>query len=110
MFPILAERAGRQPARSRRPAADARDRHGPDVGTQAPRARRAVARLAPIVIGEIGRTLRSLRETGLTVLLVEQNARLTCSVASRIYISAAAERHHTADRVMASPELLEHLI
>ena len=68
--------------------------------------------LAPIVIGEIGRTLRTLRETGLTVLLIEQNARLTCSVAQRIYILAdGVVRHHdTADRVMASPELLEHLI
>ena len=68
--------------------------------------------LAPIVIGEIGRTLRTLRERGLTVLLVEQNARLTCSVASRIYIlGTGVVRHHdTADRVMASPELLEHLI
>jgi branched-chain amino acid transport system ATP-binding protein len=68
--------------------------------------------LAPIVIGEIGRTLRSLRESGLTVLLVEQNARLTCSVAQRIYIlTSGLVRHHgTADRVMASPELLEHLI
>jgi branched-chain amino acid transport system ATP-binding protein len=68
--------------------------------------------LAPIVIGEIGRTLRKLRETGLTVLLIEQNARLTCSVAQRIYILAdGVVRHHdTADRVMASPELLEHLI
>ena len=68
--------------------------------------------LAPIVIGEIVRTLRKLRETGLTVLLIEQNARLTCSVAQRIYILAdGVVRHHdTADRVMASPELLEHLI
>ena len=68
--------------------------------------------LAPIVIGEIGRTLRSLRESGLTVLLVEQNARLTCNVASRIYIlgSGVVRHHDTADRVMASPELLEHLI
>lgn len=68
--------------------------------------------LAPIVIGEIVRTLRSLRESGLTVLLVEQNARLTCRVAQRIYIlgSGVVRHHDTADRVMASPELLEHLI
>lgn len=68
--------------------------------------------LAPIVIGEIGRTLRALREGGLTVLLVEQNAKLTCSVAQRIYIltSGVVRHHDTADRVMASPELLEHLI
>ncbi|MDE2167585.1 MAG: ABC transporter ATP-binding protein [Alphaproteobacteria bacterium] len=68
--------------------------------------------LAPIVIAEIGRTLRKLRETGLTVLLIEQNAKLTCSVAQRIYIltSGIVRHHDTADRVMASPEVLEHLI
>ncbi len=68
--------------------------------------------LAPIVIAEIGRALRSLRDAGLTVLLIEQNATLTCSVADRIYILAnGVVRHHdTADRVRASPELLEYLI
>jgi branched-chain amino acid transport system ATP-binding protein len=68
--------------------------------------------LAPIVIGEIGRTLRSLRASGLTVLLVEQNAKLTCSVAQRIYIltSGVVRHHDTADHIMASPELLEYLI
>ena len=69
-------------------------------------------RVAPIADEEIGRKIPKLRETGLTVLLIEQNARLTCSVAQRIYILAdGVVRHHdTADRVMASPELLEHLI
>ena len=68
--------------------------------------------LAPIVIGEIGRTLRRLREDGLTVLLVEQNAKLTCSVANRIYIlgSGSVQHHDTADRILANPDVLEHLI
>jgi hypothetical protein len=42
--------------------------------------------LAPIVIGEITQTLYSLRKTGLTVLLAEQNATLASEVADRIYI------------------------
>jgi branched-chain amino acid transport system ATP-binding protein len=68
--------------------------------------------LAPIVIGEIGRTLRKLGDAGLTVLLIEQNAKLTCSVARRIYIlNTGRVRHHdSAENMMASPEMLEHLI
>jgi branched-chain amino acid transport system ATP-binding protein len=68
--------------------------------------------LAPIVIGEIGRTLRELRETHLTVLLVEQNAKLTCSVADRIYILGAGTIQHqdAADRILANPAVLDHLM
>jgi branched-chain amino acid transport system ATP-binding protein len=68
--------------------------------------------LAPIVIGEIGRVLRRLREKKLTVLLVEQNARLTCSVADRIYILGAGsvQHHDSADRILANPDVLDHLI
>jgi branched-chain amino acid transport system ATP-binding protein len=68
--------------------------------------------LAPIVIGEIGRALRRLREQKLTVLLVEQNAKLTCSVADRIYILGAGsvQHHDSADRILANPDVLDHLI
>ena len=68
--------------------------------------------LAPIVIGEIGRTLRRLRGEKLTVLLVEQNAKLTCSVADRIYILGAGsvQHHDAADRIMANPKILDHLV
>jgi branched-chain amino acid transport system ATP-binding protein len=68
--------------------------------------------LAPIVVGEIGRTLRRLGEGGLTVLLVEQNARLTCNVADRIYIlgSGCVQHHDAAQRILANPDVLEHLI
>jgi branched-chain amino acid transport system ATP-binding protein len=68
--------------------------------------------LAPIVVAEIGRTLRGLREKNLTVLLVEQNAKLTCSVADRIYILGAGtvQHHDAADRILANPAVLEHLV
>jgi branched-chain amino acid transport system ATP-binding protein len=68
--------------------------------------------LAPIVIGEIGRALRRLRDDKLTVLLVEQNAKLTCSVADRIYILGAGsvQHHDSADRILANPDVLDHLI
>ena len=63
--------------------------------------------LAPIVIGDIGRTLRRLREEGVTVLLAEQNARLTGEVADRIYVlQAGGVRYHdTPDRLLADPEI-----
>lgn len=68
--------------------------------------------LAPIVIGEIGRSLRNLGVGGLTVVLFEQNAKLTCSVADRIYLvaSGAVRSHDRADSLMSNPEVLEHLI
>ena len=68
--------------------------------------------LAPIVVSEIGRTLRRLRDSGLTVLLVEQNAKLTCSVANRIYIlgSGCVQHHDAAEHILANPAILEHLI
>ena len=68
--------------------------------------------LAPIVVGEIGRTLRRLREQHLTVLLVEQNAKLTCSVADRIYLLGAGtvQHHDAADKILANPAVLEHLV
>jgi branched-chain amino acid transport system ATP-binding protein len=68
--------------------------------------------LAPIVFREIGRTLRRLGEGDLTVLLVEQNAKLTCNVADRIYIlgSGRMQHHDAAQRILANPAVLEYLI
>lgn len=42
--------------------------------------------LAPIIITEIFRTIRGLREAGLTVLLVEQMANRALAVADRAYV------------------------
>jgi branched-chain amino acid transport system ATP-binding protein len=42
--------------------------------------------LAPMLVKEIFRVIRRLNETGVTILLVEQNARLALEVAHRAYI------------------------
>ena len=42
--------------------------------------------LAPIVVSEIGQTIRRLAERGLTILLVEQNAAMALELADRVYV------------------------
>ena len=42
--------------------------------------------LAPILVDEIFDIIKSLHETGTTILLVEQNARMALKVADRAYV------------------------
>jgi branched-chain amino acid transport system ATP-binding protein len=42
--------------------------------------------LAPVIVHQIGRTLRTLKATGFTILLVEQNFRFAATVADRHYV------------------------
>jgi branched-chain amino acid transport system ATP-binding protein len=42
--------------------------------------------LAPVIIQQIGRTIRSLKEQGFTIVLVEQNFRFAATVADRYYV------------------------
>ncbi len=42
--------------------------------------------LAPVIIQQIGKTIRSLKSEGFTILLVEQNFRFASTVADRYYI------------------------
>jgi branched-chain amino acid transport system ATP-binding protein len=65
--------------------------------------------LAPIIIEQIGVSLEAMRKIGLTVLLIEQNSRLTSAVADRIYIMAAGSirYHDTPEALMQNPEVLE---
>lgn len=42
--------------------------------------------LAPIIVNQVFDTLRLLRETGLTILLVEQNASLALAISDRAYV------------------------
>ena len=42
--------------------------------------------LAPVIIQHIGRTIRTLKQQGFTILLVEQNFRFASTVADRYYV------------------------
>jgi branched-chain amino acid transport system ATP-binding protein len=42
--------------------------------------------LAPVIIQQIGRTIRTLKQKGFTILLVEQNFRFAATVADRYYV------------------------
>ena len=42
--------------------------------------------LSPLMVGEIGKIIREINETGTTVLLVEQNSRLALKLAVRAYV------------------------
>ena len=42
--------------------------------------------LSPIMVKEIGKTIRSLNESGITILLVEHNVSIALGVADHVYI------------------------
>jgi branched-chain amino acid transport system ATP-binding protein len=42
--------------------------------------------LAPVIVQQIGRTIRRLKDGGFTILLVEQNFRFAATVADRHYV------------------------
>jgi branched-chain amino acid transport system ATP-binding protein len=52
--------------------------------------------LAPVIIQQIGRTIRQLKQTGFTILLVEQNFRFAATVADRHYVM---ERGRVVDMI-----------
>lgn len=59
--------------------------------------------LAPLVVKEIFRTLASLKEQGLTILLVEQNANAALRISQRAYVLQAGRLILSGD-----PRELEH--
>ena len=42
--------------------------------------------LAPVIIQQIGRTIRAIKEQGFTILIVEQNFRFAATIADRYYV------------------------
>jgi branched-chain amino acid transport system ATP-binding protein len=55
--------------------------------------------LAPVIIQQIGKTIRTLKEQGFTILLVEQNFRFAQTVADRYYVM---EHGKIIDRLLNS--------
>ncbi len=68
--------------------------------------------LAPVIIQQIGRTIRMLKDRGLTILLVEQNFRFASTVADRFYImehGKIIDGFKAADLEANMPKLHEYL-
>ena len=63
--------------------------------------------LAPIIVRNIFQVLRDVRETGVTILLVEQNARMALKLADRGYVLEVGKLSHEgpARELLASPEI-----
>ena len=61
--------------------------------------------LAPVIIQQIGRTIRALKEQGFTILLVEQNFRFASTVADRYYVM----EHGRIVEQIANAELDAHV-
>ncbi|MBI3912666.1 MAG: ABC transporter ATP-binding protein [Chloroflexi bacterium] len=68
--------------------------------------------LAPLIVVEIGRILKALREKGLSVLLVEQNLSLALGVANRVYVmnKGAIVFAGTPEGLRANPEILHRYL
>ena len=55
--------------------------------------------LAPVIIQQIGNTIRALKQRGFTILLVEQNFRFAATVADRYYVM---EHGRVVDKLLSS--------
>ena len=68
--------------------------------------------LAPVIIQQIGKTIRTLKQQGFTILLVEQNFRFASTVADRYYVmenGRVAESFARADLDANLEKLHEYL-
>jgi branched-chain amino acid transport system ATP-binding protein len=68
--------------------------------------------LSPLLVGQVGDILRTVRAHGVTVLLVEQNLHFATTVADRHYLIAegcVVESLDNAEVKRRQPELLAHL-
>jgi len=68
--------------------------------------------LAPLVVDQVFQALRKLRSAGMTILLVEQNARLALATADRAYVmeSGSIVKNGRADALAADPEIEAHYL
>jgi len=65
--------------------------------------------LAPIMVGEIFAILKSLKGTGITQLLVEQNARQALEIADRAYVMEVGQivAEGTTERILSDGNIVE---
>jgi branched-chain amino acid transport system ATP-binding protein len=68
--------------------------------------------LSPLLVTEIFRILATLRETGVSILLSEQNARLSLAIADRGYVIETGKivREGTGKDLLASSEIMERYL
>ncbi len=68
--------------------------------------------LAPVIVRQIGEIIRQVKDSGGTVLLIEQNVKFAATVADRHYLlaqGAVVESLDNAEFASRQAELLEHL-
>jgi branched-chain amino acid transport system ATP-binding protein len=63
--------------------------------------------LAPVIIDQVGEIVIKLKETGLSILMVEQNIALACKAADEVLIMNKGKIvwHGTPDRLMTNEEI-----
>ncbi len=63
--------------------------------------------LAPIIVRNIFQVLREVRDTGVTILIVEQNARMALKLADRGYVLEVGKLSHegSSRELLSSPEI-----
>ena len=68
--------------------------------------------LSPLLVTEIFRILATLRETGVSILLSEQNARLSLAIADRGYVIETGKivREGTGKDLLASSDIMERYL
>ncbi len=68
--------------------------------------------LAPVIVQQIGRTIREIKKRGFTVLLVEQNFRFATSIADRHYVMehGVIIDEIAASQVATSTDKLRHYL
>ena len=68
--------------------------------------------LAPLIVEQVFQALRQLRADGMTILLVEQNARLALATADRGYVmeSGSIVKHGDAQSLASDPQIEAHYL
>jgi len=65
--------------------------------------------LAPVLVRQIFKTIRQINEAGVTVILVEQNARIALKLAHRGYVMEVGHivMSDTAGALLENPEVVQ---